>query len=165
MNGGWVYTDYTYRAASSALGPTWEFDSSGNFEGWTVVNAYAEVTGGTLNLDPGFGDYWITGPAVSFAASAFRTIRLRMASNASDSIGKIYFRTASEDYSESKSVTFVVNSCSLCGSAPYYEYVVSMSVNGNWTGSITGIRVDPAQAGTAGTNRDAIGIDYVRIVP
>jgi hypothetical protein len=165
MSGAWVFNDYTYTAAMFALGPSWDFDAPGNFQGWTVVNGYAEVNGGALNIDPGAGDYSLIGPAISVSASAFTAIRIRLASNAADPVGKIYFRTAAENFSEGKAVTFAVNSCSLCGTAPYVEYVVPMGGNPGWIGTITGIRVDPSESGTAGTNRDAIGIDYIRIVP
>lgn len=38
-----------------------------------------------------------------------------------------------------------------------------MGGNTKWTGTITGVRLDPTGNGKAGTNKDAIGIDYIRL--
>ena len=40
-----------------------------------------------------------------------------------------------------------------------------MTGNPKWTGIVTGIRVDPSENGVQGTNKDSIGIDYIRVLP
>jgi hypothetical protein len=40
-----------------------------------------------------------------------------------------------------------------------------MTGNAKWTGTITGIRIDPANDGKAGTNTDSMGFDFIRLSP
>ena len=90
-----------------------------------------------------------------------------MASNALDGYGSINFKTRAEDYySPDKRIDFQVAYCppSSCGGvAPYYYYNLYVGWHHKWLGLITGIRVDPANNGLAGTNQDTVGFDYVRL--
>ena len=89
-----------------------------------------------------------------------------MASNALDGGGAIYFKTSTSNfYSEDKKVTFAVSYCYLCGNAAWYQYAIYTPTNGQWAGTITGIRLDPANSGQSGTNLDSVGVDYIRLVP
>jgi len=157
---GWVYINPT-----SAPPIAWEFNS-GTLEGWGSYNLAAYVIqNGKWIVDPNAGDYYLIGPAISANASIYRYVVLSLASNATDYQGYIYFKTASENFfSEDKKVFFRVNNCSLCSNAPFYSYSVYMANNGKWTGTITAIRLDPSLSGTGGTNRDSIGLDYIRLV-
>jgi hypothetical protein len=38
-----------------------------------------------------------------------------------------------------------------------------MAGNFKWTGTITGVRLDPTGSGQGGTNKDSIGVDYIRL--
>ncbi|HKP47158.1 MAG TPA: hypothetical protein VJT50_11205, partial [Pyrinomonadaceae bacterium] len=88
----------------------------------------------------------------------------RMASNGLDNTGAVYFKTQAENFfSEDKKVVFTVSNCSLCGNASFVRYAIFMANNGKWTGTITGVRLDPTGNGQGGTNTDSIGIDYIRI--
>lgn len=143
-----------------------EFNRDGNFEGWSIVNAYAEIRGGALQLDPGHGDFYTTSPAIAVSADTARRIVVRMASNAVDGRASIYFQTQSEPYfDESKRIDFSVRNCSLCGSAPYEDRWVNAAAHPKWRGVVVRVRLDPANAGSGGTNRDAVGVDYVRVIP
>ncbi|MDQ3802259.1 MAG: M23 family metallopeptidase [Acidobacteriota bacterium] len=146
--------------------PSWFFNTAGNREGWVPFNAAAtSVNSGILFIDPGAGDFYITGPLIGVVAAANQYVQFRMASNAADNRGKIYFKTRVEDfYSEDKSISFTVNNCGLCGNASFYTYTVYAAWHLKWANTITGIRLDPAQSGTGGTNRDSIGIDYIRLI-
>lgn len=145
----------------------WEFNTNNNFENWFGTNVSGvAVNNGIFFIDPSGGDPYITSPALSINASVYRYIKVRLASNALDSYGSIYFRTSEENYySEWKQVAFQppVNNCSLCGNAQFYEYTIYMGNNQYWRSTITGIRVDPARNGQGGTNRDSVGFDYIRI--
>lgn len=145
--------------------PSWFFNTTGNREGWVPFNAAAtSVNSGILFIDPGAGDFYITGPSIGVVATGNQYVQFRMASNAVDNRGKIYFKTRVENfYSEDKSISFTVNSCGLCGNASFYTYTIYAAWHPKWANTITGIRLDPAQSGTGGTNRDSIGIDYIRI--
>jgi murein DD-endopeptidase MepM/ murein hydrolase activator NlpD len=143
----------------------WEFNS-GYPEGWGYYNLAAYVfQNGNWIMDPGAGDYYLVSPGISASAATYRYVVLRVASNATDSTGYIYFKTAQENfYSEDKKVYFFVYNCYLCGNASFYAYQIYMGANTKWTGTITGIRLDPSLGGTGGTNKDSIGIDYIRLV-
>ena len=89
---------------------------------------------------------------------------VRFANNGHDDIAAIYFRTQAENYySEGKKVVFRAANCALYGNAPFYGYTILMSGNAKWTGTITGLRFDPTGSGQGSTNRDSIGIDYIRL--
>jgi len=146
----------------------WDFNVNNNLEGWTGTNLSSLRTASQiLVLDPAGADPYIVGPTINADSSIFRHVKLRLASNALDGSGAIYFKTAtSNSYSESKKVTFNVTSfCSLCGNASYADYEVTMSGNQNWTGVITGIRLDPANNGRANTANDSVGLQYIMLWP
>jgi hypothetical protein len=87
-----------------------------------------------------------------------------MASNGLDSTGAVYFKTQNENFfSEDEKVLFTVSNCRLCGNAGKVRYAVFMSGNSKWSGSITGLRLDPTGSGQGGTNTDSIGVDYIRL--
>ncbi len=142
----------------------WEFNGSSR-EGWELFNfdAYS-VRDGSLFIDPKGDDPYLVSPSLNLDANAFTQVKIRMASNGLDSRGAIYFKTRAENsFSENKKVDFEVRNCSLCGNAQFYNYTVRVANNQKWTGTITGIRLDPAGSGKSGTNTDSIGIDFVRI--
>lgn len=145
----------------------WEFNTNNNFQGWTIYNiSAASVSGGILFMDPWDtpNDPYLFSPYISLLASNYPYLKTRIASNALDGNGAIYFKTNSENYySEDKKVPFTVYNCYLCGNAPFYSYSVYMGGNAKWNGIVTGIRIDPAEKGQGGTNSDSIGIDYVRV--
>ena len=145
----------------------WEFNTLNNFEGWSAINiSAAAVHDGILFIDPAGSDPNIVSPNTSLSASAYRFVVVRMASNAIDPFGNVYFKTQSENfYSADKRVEFTVSNCSLCTNASFVTYTVNMTGNAKWTGTITGIRIDPANDGKAGTNTDSVGFDFVRITP
>ena len=155
-------------SGSAALPPTiaWEFNTSGNYQGWVVTNAAHSVNSGALFIDPYGSDPYVSGPSISASAAAYKYVQLVMASNALDGNGMIYFKTQAENfYSEDKKVTFSVNYCRLCNNAPFYPYTIFMGGNSKWAGTITGIRLDPASNGSSIATVDTIGIDYIRLTP
>ena len=171
---------YTNTFADGPSGPpapgpqqtSWEFNNDNNLEGWNLHNFSAySIHAGILFIDPSGSDPYIESPNISIDASVFRTIVLRMASNGRDGNGYIYFkRQGDANYSEQRKIFFPVNNCgpnSGCyGNAGFYESRKDLySAHSLWRGTITGIRIDPAEDGVSGTNRDTIGFDYVRLVP
>jgi uncharacterized protein (TIGR03437 family) len=155
---------------------SWDFNSNGNYQGWRATHASAtSVNSGILFIDPSGNDPYITSPPLARNvvitqpnAILYPFIKVKMASNGLDGTGAIYFKTASENYyDERKKVTFNVDNCSLCGNASFKEYTVIMSAvfggNDKWAGTITEIRLDPTGSGSGSTNRDSIGVDYIRL--
>lgn len=145
----------------------WEYRTAGNFDNWSRYNASAaSVSNGIMFIDPAGTDPYVVSPNIQVQASSLRYVKLRMASNARDGYGSIYFKTAADNqYTAGKRVDFYVQNCSLCGNAAFYNYSIYMGSNPSWRGTITGIRVDPGNSGQSGTNKDSIGIDYVRLTP
>jgi hypothetical protein len=152
---------------SSASPIYWEFRPAGVFSGWSTYNASAaSVNSGIMFIDPAGLDPYVVGPNIAVSAASLRYVKLKMASNARDGYGNIYFKTQEDDrYTDYKRVEFYVRNCSLCGNAPFYTYSIYMAGNPWWRGTITGIRVDPANNGQGGTNTDSIGLDYIRLTP
>jgi len=146
---------------------SWEFNTLNNFEGWTVSNAVASaVHDGILFVDPSGSDPFISSPNFSVSAASYKTVTVRFASNGIDPFGNVYFKTQGENfYSADKRVEFSVQNCSLCGNASFVTYTINMGNSPKWTGTITGIRIDPANDGKDGTNADSIGFDFVRLGP
>ena len=144
---------------------SWDFNTPNNpIEGWTAVNAeqfFAE--NGLLIIDPGASDPQVISPPIVENPANSNIVQIRMASNAPDGQGAVYFTVqGSSNFSEDKKVPFsVVNEPG--GTARFYEYVVPMLINPNWAGTITRIRIDPSDTGIPGSGYDAVGFDYIKL--
>ncbi len=138
----------------------WEFNTPGIKEGWFVHNikSWSVESDGRFRIDPDINDPYIESPSISVSANNFNTIAIRMSSNAPDQNGAIYFKTStSPEFSEDKKVVF-----SVITGPNWYDYSILMTPNPRWTGTITGIRVDPSDTGRT-DDSDAIGFDYIRL--
>ncbi len=138
----------------------WDFNGF-TAEGCTMRNATLDsVAGGYLFVDPGPSDPGIVSPSLSLSASSYGLINFYMASNCPDINGRIYFKTSSSSsYNSDKSVSFNVVS-----KGPWYNYSVDMTGNSYWSGTITGIRIDPANNGDSSGNDDIVGFDWIEVV-
>jgi hypothetical protein len=145
----------------------WEFNSPGNYEGWSPVNVSgSQVRDGGLFIDPAGSDPYVVSPTLSASAPSYKTVVVRMSSNGLDPFGNVYFKTQAENfYSADKRVEFTVQNCPLCGTGPWFTYTINMSGHPKWFGTITGIRIDPANDGKGGVNTDSMGFDFVRLTP
>lgn len=157
-----------YRKTSGGVATplAWEFNTNGNFQSWNAINvSSASVNTGIAFLDPAGADPYFQGPAISVSGSVYRYATVRLASNLLDGNGYVYFKTSNEPYfSETKKVAFHVSNCALCGNAAFLTYTVDMWQSSRWAGQqIIGIRIDPGDNGQAGTNRDSVGFDYIRL--
>ncbi|MCG2741705.1 MAG: M23 family metallopeptidase, partial [Syntrophaceae bacterium] len=163
-------TDATYAASFNFTGTristktSWDFNTATDTEGWEPTNYESySVNNGSFFLNPLASDPYVSGPTIAANASNYNTILMLMASNAPDSFGNIFFKTAIEDnYAEDKKVSFNVTN-EPGGSAHWYTYSIYMGGHQKWSGTITGIRVDPANTGIVGTGTDTIGFDYIRL--
>lgn len=138
---------------------SWEFNSIYDKEGWSIINAegYDVAADGRLRIEPLF-DPNIVKTGISIDASVFDTIRINMANNAADGNSAIYFITSSSpQWAEDKRVNF--RSTNMGG---WRDYKISMN-HPLWKGTITGIRIDPAESGRTDGQFDAIGFDYIRL--
>ncbi|KKG34444.1 hypothetical protein DU38_18090 [Methanosarcina mazei] len=149
----------TYKGKTSAQ---WEFNIPCNLEGWEPHNmegALYSVEDGSLFLDLAGSDPWIEMNGLYLDASTAKFVNIGMSSNCPDNIGAVYFiTTESPAYGDDKKVEFTVST-----GPGWYDYSVSMADNSLWEGTVTGIRIDPANNGIAGTNEDTVGFEYIRI--
>lgn len=150
----------TWDIGQARLVDGWEFNVEGNKEGWVAYNV-------SLDSGPWSNGLWIVtaccndpmwvSPKIAVDAADFKRVKVKMASQNSNTLGQVFFKTSAEDfYSEDKSVTFTV-----INDGGWYEYTVDLGTKSKYTGTITGIRVDPIGAG----NGKPLGIDYIRIAP
>ena len=147
----------TWDIAQSIYTKGWEFNVQGNTQGWTMHNTSSTTPNATGQwiFSTSLADPHIDSRAIEFPASAFSKIQMSIANQNSTNAGKIYFKTATENYySEDKTVSFT---CINGGS--WNIATINMASNAKWTGKITGIRIDPVENGSGG----AIGIDYIRL--
>lgn len=148
----------TWDIARSIYTTGWEFNTDGNRQGWTTSNISSDTgpAGGLWSFVTSQSDPYLTSPNFEAPAESYYAVSVKIANQNTNTEGKIYFKTAAENYySEDKSVSFV---CSSGGG--WVKHVVDMTTNAKWTGTITGIRVDPVSYGTIA----ACGVDYVRLL-
>lgn len=148
----------TWDIAQSIYTTGWEFDIDGNRQGWSTANIANDAgpVGGFWTFVTSTSDPNLISPALEAPAASYSTVSVRIANQNTTSDGKIYFKTAAENYySEDKSVSFT---CTAGGG--WYTHNVNMTANPKWTGTITGIRVDPVSEGTVA----ACGVDFIRLV-
>ncbi|MBW2166039.1 MAG: hypothetical protein JRG74_08090, partial [Deltaproteobacteria bacterium] len=146
---------------------TSEFTTEGYTEGWMTFNLESFSVNnidpdreGVFYIDPGVSDPYIVSQPLAVNSVEYDAVEIMMASNAPDGVGAIYFTTAvSPRWSEDKKVDF-----SVTNDGDYHKRLVAMTSNPLWTGTITGIRIDPANYGINDSNEDTVGFDYIRLV-
>jgi len=139
----------------------WEFNTPGDNEGWSHhnIDAWSVETDGKFRIDPGPTDPWIDQPYISLDSTFYNAVNINMASNAPDGVGAIYFTTSdSSEFSEDKKVDFDINN-----DGKWHDDSIFMGSQPMWTGTITGIRIDPANNGREEGEVDSIGFDYIRV--
>nr|QNO44579.1 endolytic peptidoglycan transglycosylase RlpA [Methanosarcinales archaeon ANME-2c ERB4]QNO44989.1 endolytic peptidoglycan transglycosylase RlpA [Methanosarcinales archaeon ANME-2c ERB4]QNO45067.1 endolytic peptidoglycan transglycosylase RlpA [Methanosarcinales archaeon ANME-2c ERB4] len=157
---GWAYPAVT--PPINSFKTAWEFNTPNNKEGWMLApnnEVWSVEPDGRFRIDPGPTDPWIEQPCISLDATFYNAVNINMASNAPDGVGAIYFTTSNPpEFSESKKVDFNVNN-----DGNWHDYSIFVGSQPLWTGTITGIRIDPANNGRAGGEVDSIGFDHIRV--
>ena len=154
----------------------WRFQKEANTEGWIAynieyspdplelgfcVNRNDPERDGVFYIDPDVSDPYIMSPFLSINASNYTILNICMASNAPDGVGAVYFITSdSPEWGEDKKVDFTITN-----DGEYYEYSVFLGNNAHWEGTITGIRIDPAEHGISGSDEDTIGFEHITLCP
>ncbi len=130
----------------------WQFDTDGDFEGWTP-NGYlkAEVKGGLLVAQTTGHDSILHGPGIQVEAGTTRKLAIRMRSDA-DTSAQLFWATTTSSQSEPNSVHFAVR-----GDGRFHDYELDLDASPRWRGLVTSLRFDPAsQAGVK------LAVDHVR---
>lgn len=146
------------------LGTTdhWDFNISTYTQGWKVINEESFSVGdGRFLVDPEEIDpyIWINGLLLN--ADSYNAIEMNMSSNCPDGNATVYFKTeSSPEYSEDKTVEFKVNT-----GDQWDDYTIYMANHNLWNGTITGIRINPAEKGKPGeTGNDTFGFDWIKVI-
>ncbi len=129
--------------------------------GWTPSKGFSAsgLSGLDWNLNPD-QDPFLLSPVLSFIAEGYDHLEITMASNGENTNGKVYFVTESNPVlSEDKSVPFVTTSDGISRT-----YVLDMSANPHWQGTVTRFRVDPVESGNSDGSYDDLQIMRIRFV-
>jgi hypothetical protein len=120
------------------------------------------VNSDILFQDPQGADPYIKSPDLYLDASVSKYLNITIANNGQDGNLEVFFKNIGDtDYSPGKKFPYPISFCARCGNAPFVTYKIPIYQNFQWTGKITGIRIDPTTAGAGGTSSDTIG--YQRI--
>jgi hypothetical protein len=132
---------------------TWNFNARGDRGGWTISNISSSLVssgafrGTSTSSDPQLHSSRIEKPA------ADDQVVFRLRNSTSSAAAQLFFTTAAdESWSQSKSKRIAIKPDS-----GYTTYRFDMSTVPEWTGSITDLRIDPAEA------TGSIAIDWIRI--
>ena len=134
----------------------WEFNVDADSEGWTLGNATATVVSGSfygndMDLKTGLNtkfDPALSSPKLTFRANDYSKLVIRMKheivtekteANKGEYELKVYFQSSAGGLSEARTFRKEIEQTS---NGEYIEYVFDL-VHEGWTGTISGIRVDP----------------------
>ena len=152
-----TFSDEVYEAISSRVANEWEFNLTGDGEGWTLGNATATVVDGNfygndMDQKGGWGgryDPALTSPVLSIDANRYKTLKIRMkheiqAEKTDENKGEfqlvVYFKSSAGGLSEGRTYRAELEQTS---NGEYIEYSFDLSSNADWTGTISGLRIDP----------------------
>jgi hypothetical protein len=141
--------------------PTTDWLFGGCPFGWTPSKGFSASAQGSSgwSLNPA-DDPYLLSPVLSVPAGAYDGVAITMAHTAESTSGMVSFTTAScPDFDEGKVVGF-----STINDGSSREYVVPMSDNAQWEGTITRLRVDPVEAGNGDGSDDEITMARIRLV-
>ncbi len=140
-----------------SAGYVWEFNEDGNLEGFGKRDSTVEVVGGVLKVTntANSGDADINISGLSIPASVFKKVIVRMKPDKGNSF-KIFFKSTANGgaLSEGDSVSYPYKA-----SSDFQIMEFDFSAKPNWSGNITGFRMD--YSNLKGMSAE---IDYIRIV-
>jgi hypothetical protein len=132
---------------------TWNFNAEGDFGGWTTFNiARRSVHGGALTGRSKSSNPYIRSAVIEKPAADNKVV-VRLRNGTYSSKAQLFFTTAADSSwsaSKSKRITTFPKS-------NFTTYTFDMSTVPEWTGTITGLRLDPAEA------TGNFAIDWIRI--
>ena len=139
-----------------AQGLAWEFETGGVLEGWVAWNHLTplETSAGILSAEGTGDDPYIGSPVFTLDAAQFPIIEIRMAVTGGSNAQVFFLTATSTIYDEAKALSFPI-----IADGKFHTYRLDMAKVGTWKGTITQIRLDPADAITS------VGVEYIRITP
>jgi hypothetical protein len=152
--------EFIHCAGDPAI-PTVDWEFTDCPFGWTPSKGFSasQLDGYAWGFNPAL-DPFLLSPVLSVPASDYNNVEVRIFSHAADTVGTIYFTTASSPaFDEAKSVPFAV-----INDGAWHDIRVNMSNNPNWLGTITRLRLDPVGNGNADGSYDGMGVDRIRFL-
>ena len=118
---------------------SWEFDTSGELEGWTPNGQLTvQVAGGLLAGRSKGDDPILQGPAIQVEADRYKRIWIRFRTSANDRV-QLFWSTTEFKASEKSSVSFDV-----VGDGQFHDYEIELANCPAWRGLAVSLRLDPA---------------------
>ena len=136
--------------------PSWEFNDGVIPSGTTSHGISGlTVTGGCLRGSVVGADPYIVGPRLpDIDANAKRYVHVRM-KNSSGTLAELFWGTAAEPFHKAgREIAFAI-----AGDNSFHDYIIDMSTNPQWTGSVNTIRLDPCEVASG-----AFEIDFIRVM-
>lgn len=136
----------------------WEFLT--DQEGWTLdANMVGTVNAGILAVDMNVRDIPMYSPAgMCIDATQYTDIAVKLKNSSMAKTAQIGWITSDfTAFSPNRTLSFAINS----KDKVFTEYIIPVSNNGGWAGTITQLMLVPANKFTNGT----IEIDYVKLIP
>jgi hypothetical protein len=132
--------------------PGWEFDATGDAEGWSPAHSVApfQVADGTLKVTVTGVDPYLLSPGFSVAAAACPAVVFRARATAPG--GQVFFTTDEGGLSADRQVSF-----HLPADGQFHDVRVEMTGNPLWKGTVRQIRLDFMDAPCA------VELDWIRI--
>lgn len=150
-------SDEIYEALESRVPNQWEFNITGDNEGWQLASASATVADGVfygndMNLKTGWNgryDPALSSPKLSINSTTYSTLKISMKheiqeEKTDENKGEfqlvVYFASSAGGLAESRTYRAELEQSS---NGEFVEYTFSLPSNADWTGVISQIRVDP----------------------
>ena len=151
------YTRKIYTEEQPVVIKAWDFDNDA--EGWNTknVNGFTHEAGGYIGGTMATGDpRLISQDNLGIDITDYPLLVIKMKNDTSSDFGTIYYATnESPGFSEEKSINFAIKQ----NDDIYREYVIDLSEDTNWTGTLKQLRLDPNN----GVNVGSFSIDSIYI--
>jgi len=154
-----AYSDSVRAETDMTSGNTWDFNT--DKEGWINsspnVEAFNWGEGGhIMGIVTGPDPHITSANNLGIDIEETKYIAIKMKNDGPSKIGQFYFATDSEyAFDESKSINFTL----VANDTGFTEYIIDMSGNPKWDGTLKQLRADPSQ----GVNNGIFFIDYINI--
>lgn len=139
--------------------PVTEWDFLNDLEGWNLTKSLSGTAGNsilTLNIT-GTDPYMVSPDNLNIDAAKAKYVIIKMKNGTNTTAGRFYWTTNSVpgfNFDFSKTLPLHSND------PDFSTYILDMSGESNWTGTIKRVRLDPSNSATSGK----VEIDYIKIL-
>lgn len=138
-------------------GYVWNFNRTGDAEGWTFLldTAGHVVEDGALKFDVTGPDPILESPPIVLAGPLNRYVHLRLKNGTDGTAAQIFWSNEKGGPGAGRVKSFTISA----NDSTYRDYVIDMSGEAGWEGTLSSLRIDPV----AGTARGPIEITAIMI--